>query len=152
MQIFPLLLSITFILSQRGAFVSKKKRGKNIKFIIKFTLHVWGDFLEPSGPSVAGKSPHAREFWFKNPGISGNFFACGTGGILSFRIRNTSQGMQNPTNDCNPESKFHWQKIRNPVPGTWNQWRGIQNPRLSWIPDMRRRKSTCPWRPAGTWK
>ena len=47
----------------------KKKRGKNIKFIIKFTLHVWGDFLEPSGPSVAGKSPHAREFWFKNPGI-----------------------------------------------------------------------------------
>ena len=34
----------------------------------------------------------------------------------------------------NAESKFHWQRIRNPVPGVWNLQRGIENPRLSWVP------------------
>ena len=51
------------------------------------------------------------------------------------RIRNprlwnteyTSQGIRNPTNDWNPQSNFLWLRIRNP-------WRGIRNPRLSWIP------------------
>ena len=33
----------------------------------------------------------------------------------------------------NPESKFHWQVIRNPVPRIWNLHYGIQNPWLSWI-------------------
>ena len=33
----------------------------------------------------------------------------------------------------NPESKFHWQVIRNPVPKIWNLHDGIQNPGLSWI-------------------
>ena len=28
-------------------------------------------------------------------------------GILGFGIRNTAQGIQNPTNDWNPEFKFH---------------------------------------------
>ena len=37
-------------------------------------------------------------------------------GILGFAI-------WNPAKDCNPESKFHWQRIRNPRCG-------IQNPRL----------------------
>ena len=32
-----------------------------------------------------------------------------------------------PTNGWNPESKFHYQRFRNPQ-------RGIHNPRLSWIP------------------
>ena len=31
--------------------------------------------------------------------------------ILGFGIRNTAQGVRNPTNDCNPEFKFHWQKL-----------------------------------------
>ena len=46
-------------------------------------------------------------------------------GILGFRIRHTAGGSRNSTNDWNPESesKFHWQKIRNPR-------REIQNPRL----------------------
>ena len=30
-------------------------------------------------------------------------------GILGFRIRNTAR---NPTNDWNPESKFHWQRLK----------------------------------------
>ena len=39
----------------------------------------------------------------------------------------------NPTNNWNPEFMFHWQRIRNLVPGIRNAWRGIQNPRHSWI-------------------
>ena len=46
--------------------------------------------------------------------------------ILGFRIRNTSQGVRNPSNDWNPESKL--------TDKCWNPERGIQNPRLSWIP------------------
>ena len=66
--------------------------------------------------------------------------------------------LENHANDWNSESKFYWQKIRNPVPGTRNPYkvwiqnpsstdtdwnpvhgirdplRGIQNPRLYWIP------------------
>ena len=55
-------------------------------------------------------------------------------GIPSFGIQNTAHGIYNTTNDWNPESKLHWQRIRNPVPGIRNQRCGIQNPRLSWIP------------------
>ena len=32
------------------------------------------------------------------------------------------------------ESRIHWKMIRNPVTGICKSWRGIQNPRLSWIP------------------
>ena len=45
--------------------------------------------------------------------------------ILDFGIWNIAQGIRNPTNDWKPESKFHWQRIRNPVAG-------IRNPE-SWI-------------------
>ena len=31
--------------------------------------------------------------------------------ILVFGIRNTAQGIRNPTYDWNPESKFHWQRL-----------------------------------------
>ena len=41
-------------------------------------------------------------------------------GILGFAIWNTAQGIWNPTKDCNPESKFHWQRIRNPRCGIQN--------------------------------
>ena len=34
------------------------------------------------------------------------------------------------TNDWNPESKFYWQRIRNPAPDFQNPQLGIQNPRL----------------------
>ena len=53
-------------------------------------------------------------------------------GILGFGIRNTAQGVRNPTNDWNPEFKFP-DKNWNPVPGMRNPQREIQNPRLSWI-------------------
>ena len=46
---------------------------------------------------------------------------------------NTVQRIRNPTNDWNPESKFHCLRIWNLVPGIRNPRRGIQNARLSWI-------------------
>ena len=55
-------------------------------------------------------------------------------GILGFGIWNVAQGVQNLTKNWNPESQFHRQRKRDPVPGIRNPWRGIQNPRLSWTP------------------
>ena len=43
-------------------------------------------------------------------------------------------GIRNPTENWDSESKFNWQRIRNPVPGIRNPQRGIENPRLSSIP------------------
>ena len=54
--------------------------------------------------------------------------------ILGFGIQNTAQGIRNPTNDRNPESNFHWQRLES---STWNPqstaW-GPESIRLSWIP------------------
>ena len=61
--------------------------------------------------------------------------------VLEFGFRNTVQGLWNPINDWNPESKFYRQRIRNPVPGVRNPRREIQNPRLSWIPLLGARRT-----------
>ena len=79
------------------------------------------------------RSPHIRESGFRNRPESRKFLLVESG-ILGFGIRNTSEGIWNPTNDWNPESKFHWQTIRNPEPGIWYLLRRIHNPTLSWIP------------------
>ena len=60
---------------------------------------------------------------------------------------NPEYGSRNPEsdyliNDWDPESKVHWQRIQNPVPGIRNPRRGNQNPRLSWFPLHRAIKST----------
>ena len=53
-------------------------------------------------------------------------------------IWNTAQGIWIPlANDWNPEFDFHYERIR-------NQWRGIQNPKLSWI-TLRGVKWTLQW-------
>ena len=41
-------------------------------------------------------------------------------GFLSFGIQNSTQGIRNPASDWNPESKFHWQWIRNPETTAWS--------------------------------
>ena len=44
--------------------------------------------------------------------------------LLGFSIRNTTQGIRNPTNDWNPKSKFYWQRPKlynNPTPLEFNQ-------------------------------
>lgn len=83
------------------------------------------------------ESVHVRKSGFQNPGIfflwnpeSGNVLLVEFG-ILGFGIRNTVQGIRNPTDDCNPESRFHWQ---NPVLGNRNPLLRIQNhQRPCWI-------------------
>ena len=37
-------------------------------------------------------------------------------GILGFGIRNTAQGIRNPTNDWNPQSKSNWERLE------WSTW------------------------------
>ena len=71
------------------------------------------------------------KFCLWNP-KSGKFYLVESG-ILGFGIRITAQGIWNPTNDWNPESKSNWHRLES---STWNPefyGRGIQNPRLSWI-------------------
>ena len=48
--------------------------------------------------------------------------------ILGFAFRNTAQGIQNPTNDWNPEPKT----------GIQHPESGIKNPSLPWFPYMGR--------------
>ena len=66
-----------------------------------------------SGSSHWKISPHVKESGFQNPG---NFciwnpeswkFLLVESGILGLGIRNTGVGIRNPTNNSNPESKFH---------------------------------------------
>ena len=60
-----------------------------------------------------------KEIWI--PGRSGKFLLVESG-ILVFGIRNTAQGIQNPTNHWNSESKSHWQglKFSTWISGIWN--------------------------------
>ena len=53
-------------------------------------------------------------------------------GILGFGIRNTAQGVRDPTNYWNPKFKFHRQKLES---STWNPKSTAWSPesRLSWI-------------------
>ena len=75
-------------------------------------------------------SAHVRQSGFRNLGK----FASGFRNPRLWNPEYRSQRIWNPTNDWNPESKFHSdQKDWNPVPGIRNPWRGIRNPRLSWI-------------------
>ena len=53
--------------------------------------------------------------------------------IQNPRLWNWAWGIQNLSNNWNPESKFYWQWIHNTVLGIWNPQHWIQNPRLSWI-------------------
>ena len=64
---------------------------------------------------------------------SGTLVSCG---IRNYGVSNLEYSSRTPdhTYDWDPESKFHRQRIRNPVPAIQNPWYGIQNQRLSWIP------------------
>ena len=66
---------------------------------------------------------------------------CGRRFEKGFGILNTAQGIRNPSNDWNRESKFHRQGIPNQVleSGIRNPRRGIQNPRLTGFPYIGRK-------------
>ena len=66
-----------------------------------------------------------RNFWLIESGIS-EIFACG--------IRNSTQGIQNPTIlTLGIQNLSSTDKGWNPVSGIRNPRRGIQNLRLSWV-------------------
>ena len=53
-------------------------------------------------------------------------------GFLSFGIQNSTQGIRNPASDWNPESKFHWQGIRNPETTAWSPVSTTSPDYLTW--------------------
>ena len=66
-------------------------------------------------------------------------FACGIRNTTKFCVERQNPGLWNPefssrnlefTHDWNPETKFHYQGVRNALHGIWKLWRGIQKPRL----------------------
>ena len=57
-------------------------------------------------------------------------------GIPGFGIRNTAHGIRNPTNDWNPESKFHWQRLES---STWN----LES--TTWNPESKTVLDSLPW-------
>ena len=72
------------------------------------------------------------EFW--------EFFSCRIGNPELW-IQNWAQGIRNPTNNWNPESKFLYQGIRNPT-NNWNpeskfQYQGIRNPTNNCNPESK---------------
>ena len=92
--------------------------------------------------SLFHASPSVRESRFRNPGNlrlwnleSGNILLMESG-IPGFGIRNTAQGIWNPTNDWNSESKFYWQI---PESGTWNPESTVRNPESKTVLD------SLPW-------
>ena len=75
-------------------------------------------------------SPHVRESRFWNLG-SGKILLVELG-ILGFGIWNTAQGIWNPINDWNSESKFYWQILES---GTWNLESTVWNPESKTVLD-----------------
>ena len=75
---------------------------------------------------LTATSPHLMESGFRN---EGNFCLWNTESgkslLSSCGIWNTAQGIRNLTNDCNPESTFHWQR---PQSTTWNLESTAWNP------------------------
>ena len=66
-------------------------------------------------------------------------FACGIR-ILGFGIRNTAREIWNLTNDWNPKSKFHCQRLE---PSTWNPESNCVDSRIHdclGLPSLRRRR------------
>ena len=53
-------------------------------------------------------------------------------GILGFGIQNTAVGIRNPTEDWNPESRFHWQRLYS---STWNPESTAWNPESKTVLD-----------------
>ena len=88
-------------------------------------------FLEDSGIRAQGYLIWDNKYLLLMAPHVKKSFACGIGNP---GLWDPAYSSRNPANVWNPESKFHLQGIWNPVPGIRNPWRGIQNPRLSWIP------------------
>ena len=100
---------IALILNQILSTILKRNRWRSVWRICMWILGLKG--LRNRIPE-SGKSLLVR-FW-----------------ILGLGIRNTAQGIRNPTKSG---VQVTLTKIRIPVPGIRNRWRGIRNQSLSWI-------------------
>ena len=116
---------------QKGMELSGNIREKNVHFCFRRDLahrsidgfEIWARFELPRVRKSGFRIPECRKILLVEFGIPG------------FGMRNTSQGIRNPTND--------WNWVQNPnssdkngdaFPGTRNPRCGIQNSGLSWIP------------------
>ena len=90
-------------------------------------LRVWRTLLGTL--EIRIQNPKIFVFEIQNMGN----FSCG---VQNPGLWNLEYGSRNldATNNCNPNSKFHWQRIQNPVPGIQNTRRKIRNQGMSWIP------------------
>ena len=66
------------------------------------------------------------------PYATREMFACGIRYPGLWNPEYNSSNAELPKN-WNPDSKFHWQRIHNPLPGIRNPRHETQNRRLSWI-------------------
>ena len=100
---------IALILNQILSTILKRNRWRSVWRICMWILGLKGlrNRIPESGKSLLVK------FW-----------------ILGLGIRNTAQGIRNPTKSG---VQVTLTKIRIPVPGIRNRWRGIRNQILSWI-------------------
>ena len=83
----------------------------------KKPLHVH-DFA----PSRRTLNPESEKIVLAESGIFGGF-----------GIRNAAQGIRNPTNDWNPETNFHWQRLES---STWNSESTAWNPESKTVLDF----------------
>jgi len=83
-----------------------------------------------SSPTV--DLPHERQSRFRNLAN----FCSWIPESCAFESRIQFKESRIPANNWSPESEFHWQGIKNPVPGIRDLQRGVQNPRLSWITSL----------------
>ena len=79
-------------------------------------------------------TPGIREIFnlLVESGIQKNFANCEIQDCWLRNLRNTAQGIRIPTNDWNPESKFHSQRLKL---STWNPESNAWNPEFKTILD-----------------
>ena len=94
--------------------------------------HVFLTFINQISPHVRYMISGILEFFLFWIPESAKFLLVGSE-ILDFGISGLSQGIRNPANDWNLQSKFHGKGIRNSITRTRNKQRGIQNPVLNYL-------------------
>ena len=138
MKIFPIPETIrgmytslfNFIHFLRSGVISLKQRRIKFKPRIKLNHNICKLSAQRSqkfAPLKSCKTAHVRASEFRN---RGNFLLVESG-ILGLGIRNTAQGIRNPTNDWNTKSKFHWQKLESEIHSVrWGrEWKGREENR-----------------------
>ena len=117
---------------------------------ISLTCIYWSPYIEQwrsSFPAFHQLPSEFKKFLLVESRIWENLLV--ESGILGFGIRNTAQGIRKPSKDCNPESKFHWQRLEssfwNPESTAWNLESKTVLDSLIWGEDTKLLFQTLPW-------